>query len=132
MKKTLFTLLVLFTVNTAFSQKEITFDICGTTSVKKVTEKNTHEILTISLEKLLECSEIKTSTNGLNVQSFAIGMTSASEKEYIEVKIDGNKINDKAKELLKKHNPKKIYIEQIKLVNTKGISTNGGHFTVIL
>ena len=91
MKKTLLTLLTLLAINTVFAQEQVSFDICGAKSKKEVTKIGFRDIMTIPLEKLMACSEIKTGSNTFKISSFTIAMTSPSGEEYIEHKVEGNK-----------------------------------------
>lgn len=132
MKKILLTLLALFLINIAFSQKGVNFEICGNKSEVKEGKKGSFIAITISQEKLLECLEIKTNDNELKVVSFSLGMTSASGKEYVEVNTKGNNLSEKMISTIKKHNPDKIYIEKIIVENKSGEASQAGFFKLYL
>ena len=130
MKNIILALSILFVTSTAFSQADVNLTICNIPSVKKAGNKSTSNIISISVDKLLDCGEIHTSDNNYKITSFSIGM--AAGKDYVEVSTDGYKLNEKMIAQIKKNQPKKIYIEKIKLINNSGSTSDFGPLTLIL
>ena len=114
MKKTLFTLIALFTINVAFSQTNDGLMLCNTPSAKKVSEKGTSYVISTTIKQLIECSEIFTKSSDFKIKSFSLGMLSG--EDYISVTTDGYRLSDRMIALIQKNQPKRIYVEKINLI----------------
>lgn len=101
----LFVIGIIFSFS-AFAQKPIEINFCG----KSASE--------ISIRDLVECKTISTNNPDYKVTSYQLGFITG--KDYMEVKFTDNALTEQAIELIKKHNPTLIYIEQIVIINKKG------------
>ena len=130
MKKILFTLVILFAFITTFSQSDLEVSLCGDT--KNTTKKETSNVKKIDLETLYRCSELYSENPDFLITSYTISMVMANDEGVVEINVQGNKLDERARNLINKNNPKKIYIEQINLVNSKGINSKGISLVIIL
>ncbi len=131
MKKILLILTVLFSINTAFAQNDITFNICEIQSeLKEGKKQGKYNSLTISKEKLLACLEININKKEYKISSFSFGI--ATEKDYIEINTLDNKINEKMINLIKEHKVDRVYIEKIIVENKSGEKSSAGFLTLHL
>ncbi|MGB0888324.1 MAG: hypothetical protein ACPGSL_09395 [Vicingaceae bacterium] len=128
MKKTLFILIALFTINVAFSQTNDGLMLCNTPSAKKVSEKGTSYVISTTIKQLIECSEIFTKSSDFKIKSFSLGMLSG--EDYISVTTDGYRLSDRMIALIQKNQPKRIYVEKINLINGKGEVTKSANLTL--
>ena len=129
MKKYIFTLLTIVAVNTAFSQDKADITLCrNTDNVVKFEKWNKK---TIDKASLLKCSELYSTDANFKVKSFKVGITTM-ENDYVVLTIEGNSLNEKAKALINKHNPKAVYIEQVNLIDQKGNASLGKPLTILL
>jgi hypothetical protein len=128
MKNTLLAFLILFTFNTAFSQSDLGINLCGDTG--NIINKKKSDVTTISKEAFLNCAKIMTNNTHLTVVSFSIGMSVGND--YQEIKITGNKLNEKVITSIKDYKPSKLYIEQVELSSKKGTIHVGKPLIVIL
>lgn len=130
MKKTLFVLIALFTINIAFAQNDNSIMLCNNNAGKQVTEKGTTYILSTTITQLLKCGEFNLTNSSFKITSFTLGMT--SEGNYISVNTEGYNLSDKMIALIKKNEPKKIYIEKINVINNSGTKSVINPLTLIL
>mgnify|MGYP005989865733 CR=1 FL=1 len=128
MKTTLLVILIVFTFNSAFSQSDLGINLCG--NLKNILHKEKSDVTTISKDEFLKCSEIASNNIHLTVVSFSIGMSAG--KDFREIKITGNKLNEKVITSIKNYNPSKLYIEQVELSSKKGTIQFGKPLIIIL
>jgi hypothetical protein len=112
MKNLLFILLVTFAFTSVNAQSNLTVNICGNTDGITVNEKAIE--MTLSQEKLLECSDLLTNNKDWKVSYFVFAIH--IEGSMYEMKETGNKLSKRMIALITKYNPKKIYLQKIKLV----------------
>jgi len=119
MKKLFVTLLSILAFSTAFSQTNLIISVCNG-DVK--TENPKFNTQTISLEKLLTCNELTANIEHYMIQSFQFSIT--KNKTVYEIKLEGNKFDERMLALLKEHNPDKVYLEKIISINESGEAVN--------
>ena len=124
----LFTLFILLTVNSAFTQNIIDVTLCG--NAKNTIKKEKSNTIKISQEALFKCSELYSEDANFIIKSFSIGL--AVGKDYQAITIEGNKLTEKARNFITKLNPKRFFIEKIRLTNSKGMSNNGKPLIILL
>ena len=118
MKKIILIVLVIAAFTPSFAQKGVTVSLCGNND--NVTEKEKIIEKTVKIAKLLDCPEM-TATHNWNVSSFVFSILikgSGKDDTVMELTGAGNKLTERMLVLIKKYNPKKIYLEKLSL--TKG------------
>lgn len=113
--KNLIIIITLLISASLYAQDNLTVTLCNQKVQKKETKKSTYNYISLTQSKLLECLELKTNDNKWHVSSFSIGFVVGSD--YLELNTKGNTITEKMVETIKNHNPEKIYLEKITLLN---------------
>lgn len=111
----LFVIGIIFSFS-AFAQKPIEINFCG----RSVSEVN--------IQSMIECKLLSTNNADYKVTSYQLGFITG--KDYMDVNITDNTLTELAIELIKKHNPTLIYIEQIVAINKQGKKINVESFKV--
>ena len=108
--------ITIFVSCSIFAQKPIEINFCG----KSVSEVN--------IQSMIECKLLSTNNADYKVTSYQLGFITG--KDYMDVNITDNTLTELAIELIKKHNPTLIYIEQIVAINKQGKKINVEPFKV--
>jgi hypothetical protein len=120
MKNLLLILLTSIAFTSVNAQSNLTVNLCENTDGVTVKEKMIE--MTISQEKLLECTKLLSSDKSWRVSNFTFSIK--IEGSVYEIKAEGNEINKRMIILIKKYNPEKIYLEKFKLVKGEETSTD--------
>lgn len=123
MKKALILLSILVISLTSFAQSDTGINLCGI-------KETTPQVTTLTIDQLTECGELTANNEHLTVVSFSISM--AAGEDFKEFKITGNKLTEKTLVAIKKYNPPKFYIENIKLSSKKGTIQNAGFHKIYI
>lgn len=116
MKKTSLLTVILLLSFAAFAQDNLTLNFCS----KPAKE--------IKIEDLLTCKLLSVDNPEYKVESYTIGFQTG--KDYKEVILKDNTISELAIDLIKKHNPTMVYIEEIVLIDKNGVKTKSAPLKV--
>ncbi|PCJ23278.1 MAG: hypothetical protein COA97_11960 [Flavobacteriales bacterium] len=133
MKKIFFITLAFIAFTPVFSQSNLEINICGNTNNTIVKEKINEK--TISQSALLKCTELVVNDTNWKVNFFIFSFVSTKEGEedtVFELNMKGNRLSERMTMVIKKYNPKKIYIENIEIVNTKNEFGTGKPLILII
>ena len=120
MKNLLFTLLTTIAFTSLNAQSNLAINICGNTD--GITTKKEAVELTMSQEKLLECPDLLANDKDWTVNYFVFSIH--IEGSMYEMKESSNKLSKRMMALIKKYNPKKIYLKKIQLIKGEETSTD--------
>lgn len=129
MKYILITISLFFSL-ASFAQDNISLKVCDKPVVKEKNGNATFEKISLSIAEIENCFVLKTNNKNWKVTFFMISFKVGYTNQGINIK--GNKINPRALELIQKNNPKKIFIEKIKITNAEGKTKYYGSFTINL
>lgn len=118
MKKIALTFVALVMTVGMFAENDLKINFCGDDSK------------TIDEQELLKCNELTVNSDVWKIKSLSIGFMSGDD--YVEAKLEGNKMTKALTEKIKAVSPEYLYIEKIVLVNNKGEEMKLGHQKLII
>lgn len=114
MKNLFFALLFTISLPT-FAQSDLIVNLCDN---NLITDNPKYNTITLSQEELFNCNTLIVNDTNYTVNSFTISFQNKGEDVVYEMISKGNKMNITMLSEIKKHSPKKIFVEKIQLLNS--------------